>query len=256
MSPQYQAIYLSPHLDDAAFSCGGQIHARTQQGERVLIVTLMAGDPPPSSGQSAYINALHERWQLAADAVAQRRAEDAAACRILGAEYLHLPFADCIYRMDGEKRPFYQSDQDIFGTIHPQEQTELVARVEKAIASLPPSEQIFAPLTVGNHVDHQLTRIAAEIIFDGRLRYYDEYPYARKKGAVEAVIKQESGWNAAVIPLTKADTAAKIAAICAFRSQLSSFFENEADVAKKMEAYHRITGGEIVRSRSLVSVHK
>ncbi len=245
MSPQYQAIYLSPHLDDAAFSCGGQIYARTQENERILIVTLMAGDPPQSGKPSAYIDALHERWQLAADAVEQRRAEDVEACRLLGADYLHLSFADCIYRMgEGGKRPFSQSDDDIFGRIHPHEQKEMVAALAKAIAALPPCEQIFAPLTVGNHVDHQLTRLAAKAVFGDGLLYYEEYPYAREKGAVEAVIGKKEGWQSTIIPLNKTNMTAKIAAIAAFRSQLSTFFDDAADVERKMEEYGRFLGGE------------
>ena len=95
----YAAIYLAPHLDDAALSCGGQIARRTRAGERILIVTVMAGDPP-TDVENDYIRSLHARWDLERDAAAQRRAEDSAACRILGADHLHWPIADCIYRLD------------------------------------------------------------------------------------------------------------------------------------------------------------
>ncbi|MEZ4728018.1 MAG: PIG-L family deacetylase [Caldilineaceae bacterium] len=47
MPSVYDAIYLSPHLDDVALSCGGQIFGATRTGQRVLIVTITAGDPPP-----------------------------------------------------------------------------------------------------------------------------------------------------------------------------------------------------------------
>ena len=65
----YAALYLSPHLDDAALSCGGQIAQATRQGRRVLIVTVMAGDPPMEAGND-YIVSLHARWELDRDAAA------------------------------------------------------------------------------------------------------------------------------------------------------------------------------------------
>ncbi len=241
MSPQYQAIYLSPHLDDAALSCGGHIHARAMAGDAILIVTLMAGDPPPSTASSTYITELHERWQLAANAAEQRRAEDVAACRILGADHLHLPFPDCIYRGDP---PFYQSDPDIFGDIHPHEAGAMVTALAEALAQLPTAVQIIAPLTVGNHVDHQLTRLAAERAFGNDLLYYEEFPYVQERNAVEKIIGKMGEWKPITIPLSKADWTAKVESIAAFRSQLSTFFADDADIERQIGENGRLTNGE------------
>ena len=62
------SIYLSPHLDDVALSCGGQIHQLTHRpgGQEVLIVTLMAGVPPPGP-VSAFAREQHVAWGFAAD---------------------------------------------------------------------------------------------------------------------------------------------------------------------------------------------
>ena len=38
-------LYLSPHFDDAALSCGGQIATWTAAGQSVLVVTITGGDP-------------------------------------------------------------------------------------------------------------------------------------------------------------------------------------------------------------------
>ena len=241
MSLQYQAIYLSPHLDDAALSCGGQIHARVMGGDAILIVTLMAGDPPPSTASSIYIAELHERWQLAANVAEQRRAEDAAACRILGADHLHLPFPDCIYRGNP---PFYQSDPDIFGVIHPHEKGTMVTALTEAMAQLPTAVQIIAPLTIGNHVDHQLTRLAAERAFGDDLLYYEEFPYVQESGAVAGIIGETDGWQPIIIPLNEADQTAKVDSIAAFRSQLSTFFADRADIRRQIGENGRLIGGE------------
>ena len=60
MQQKYDSIYLAPHLDDAALSCGGQIYTATQQGANVRIVTVMAGDAP-ADGIAGYAVELHER---------------------------------------------------------------------------------------------------------------------------------------------------------------------------------------------------
>src|SRR5688500_5967071 len=89
----YDWIYFSPHLDDVALSCGGQIYTATQAGERVLIVTVTAGDPV--APVSTYAASLHSRWKLVTDATQVRREEDLAACAILGADAIHWTVPDC-----------------------------------------------------------------------------------------------------------------------------------------------------------------
>ena len=74
MKSTYDTIYLSPHLDDVALSCGGQVYMLGEIERPVLIVTVMAGEPP-GLATSNYAQALHDRWQLQIDVVARRRAE-------------------------------------------------------------------------------------------------------------------------------------------------------------------------------------
>ena len=241
----YDALYLSPHLDDAALSCGGQIAQATRQGRRVLIVTVMAGDPPMEAGND-YIVSLHARWELDRDAAAQRRAEDLAACALLGADALHLDVPDCIYRTDpATGAPLYLSDADIFGDIHAAE-TPLVARIAGLLRGLPAAAEVYAPLTVGHHVDHLLVRAAAEQVWGGGLRYYEDYPYAQQPGKLDAVLGADGGWHATVIPLDAAALEAKCAAVSAFRSQLSTFFADRADLEAQVKGYAQNVGGERV----------
>ena len=240
----YDWIYLSPHLDDAALSCGGQIHLATQRGERVLIVTIMAGDPV--APVSEYATSLHTRWELA-DATAARRQEDLAACAILDAESLHWQLPDCIYRVDAAGAPFYVSDADIFGAVAPEEMA-LVDALAAQMRALPPARQVVAPLTVGQHVDHQLTRLAAERAFDAEaLLYYEDYPYAQEKRKLMVVLMEEhvtGRWVADVVPLDADALRAKYAAVMAFRSQLSTFFRDQADLEAQIGGFAARVGGE------------
>lgn len=251
MQTYYDAIYLSPHLDDAALSCGGQIYQQTQQGQKVLIVSLTAGDPPHDS-LSTYAQSLHERWELISDAVAARRAEDMAACQILGADWLHWALPDCIYRFHpATGAPFYVSDTDIFGDVHPAE-AGVVAQLGEALAALPAHGQLVVPLTVGHHVDHLLTRQAAEqAVSPAQLVYYEDYPYAQQGDKLaQAIGAPPTGWQATVIALSDAALTTKIAAIAAFKSQFSTFFTDDADLARQVAGYAQRIGGERVWRRN------
>jgi LmbE family N-acetylglucosaminyl deacetylase len=245
MKSHFSAIYLSPHLDDVTLSCGAQIYQRSRAGERVLVVTVMAGDPAPII--SDYAQSLHTRWELLVDASVARRAEDLEACRILGAEALHMTVPDCIYRVDSiTGAPLYLSDDDIFGDVDPAE-AYLMEQIAAFLAALPPVEQIFVPLTIGHHVDHLLVRAAAERIFGSRVIYYEDYPYAQETAKRErALCAEAQPLTPFVVPVSQEAQRAKIAAILAYRSQLSTFWTDNADLERQVFGYMDAAGGERV----------
>jgi LmbE family N-acetylglucosaminyl deacetylase len=239
MQTTYDAIYFAPHLD-------AHVYQRAAAGERILIVTVMAGSPPvQQAGGSAYIDSLHERWELAGDAAAERRAEDIAACTILRAEHLHFTVPDCIYRGDpASGAPFYTSDDDIFGDIHPAE-GGLVGEIAASLRALPPAGQVVAPLGVGHHVDHLLVRAAAEEAWPAGLWYYEDYPYVEKSGYLRRVLGDDlRAWRPDVQEITPEGLTAKYDAIWAYRSQMSTFFKSREEMEAQVGAYIERTGGE------------
>ena len=238
----YEWIYLSPHLDDVALSCGGQIFLAAQRGEQCLIVTITAGEPV--APVSDYAASLHARWEVH-DAVAARRQEDVAASAILGADVLHWDVPDCIYRVDRHGKPYYVSDADIFGPVAVEE-LPLVGTLAAQMRALPAARQVVAPLCVGNHVDHHLTRLAAEAAFGAeKLLYYEDYPYAQQTGKLAEVIDpSNSEWASEVVVLDAEALCAKYAAVAAFRSQLSTFFRDQADLEAQIGGYSAAVGGE------------
>ncbi len=243
MNREYDALFLSPQLDDVALSCGGQIAQETAGGRSILIVTLMAGESPAGS-ISAFARGQHARWRFERDAAARRRAEDAAACAILGAEFRHGPFLDCIYRGPGRGgRSYYNSDDEIFGAVHPQDQAVGDLLVDYC-RTLPAAGRVIAPLTAGNHVDHQLTRAAAEAVWGERLIYYEDYPYAGEPGVVARLASPAAGWRPLVLPLTGEAIRRKIAAIAAYASQIETLFQSPARMAEQVSAFADRAGGE------------
>ena len=249
MLPFYDILYLSPHLDDAALSNGGFIFQQTRAGPSVLVVTFMAGDAPPVL--SSFAQELHDRWQLDLDAAARRRLEDHNACAILGADVLHLAFPDCVYRahpQTGEN--MYRSRNDIFGVINPVELAEgqgLLAAIMAQMRALPDCGRVFVPLTIGNHVDHQLIRRAAEKVFDPTKRvYYEDYPYVQWHGFPPQVLGEGQGWQSEVVGLDAAAIQARHQAIAAYVSQIPTLFGTFAALAEQLPAHIAAKGGERV----------
>jgi LmbE family N-acetylglucosaminyl deacetylase len=234
-------IYLSPHLDDVALSCGGRIWQQTRAGARVVVVTVFAAAPDPHTPLSSYARELHARWGQSAAAVQRRQEEDVQALALLGAEPLHWPYMDCIYRsIPGGGVP-YASEDALWGEIDPSE-TGLIRELAVRITALwPPSRgMLYVPLGAGRHVDHRIVRQAAERA--GRsLTYYEDFPYAEDRKAVKAAMT-DSGWKAELLPLSQEALEGKIAAIACYRSQISTFWGDRTHMAAAVRAFAQRTG--------------
>ena len=76
------ALALSPHLDDAAFSCGGTLARLAGAGWRVVVATAFTATVPEPSG-FALACQLDKGLAPEVDYMALRRDEDAAAMRAL-----------------------------------------------------------------------------------------------------------------------------------------------------------------------------
>lgn len=234
-------IYLSPHLDDVAFSCGGLLWEQAQQGESVQVWTLFAGDPTTGAA-SDIIHELHARWGLGRDVMEARRAEDRLACARLGVSPRHFELADCIYRLGMKSdQPLYPTREALFGQVHAEEQELIAALSEVITREIPPEAVIVCPLALGNHVDHQITRQALERA--GRARwFYADYPYVRENAAALDSL-EKAGWTPLVFPTRAEGLEAWVEAATAYASQISSFWRDAADLGAQLSAYYQQMGG-------------
>lgn len=233
-------IYLSPHLDDAVYSCGGLIWEQTQAENAVEIWTLCAGDPPPGP-LSPFAQALHTRWGTGTDVGPVRRAEDEQAAARVGAAIRHLALPDCIYRRAPSGEGFYTSEKAIFGEIHPAEQLVVNWFSHLLASHIPAGTLVVCPLTLGGHVDHQLVRTAAERA--GRVsRYYADFPYVMRADVhLEKYVP--AGWKPEVFPISHAGMQAWEEAAALYVSQFSTFWRGRAALQAELHAYCQQFGG-------------
>ena len=237
-------------------SCGALVWEQVRQGQQVSIWTLCAGDAP-AGPLSPFASELHARWQTGAEAGAARRSEDSEACQHLGASYRHLPLRDCIYRRQGEPFPtpgasppepplepgefLYATRDAIFGPLHPAE-TPLVSQLGAFLASqIPAQAQVVCPLAIGGHVDHRLTVAAAQSLAQP-VWFYADYPYIASQPEEIAKL-EDAGWQRHTWDISAPAQAAWEAAVAAHRSQISTFWPDQASLQAALQAHRQFLGG-------------
>ena len=161
---QPHTIVLSPHLDDAALSCGG----RMLQDPRHLVVNVFT--------RSAW-------WRFGqADAGLIQRvrsAEEELVSRLTGCALMGQDLPEALLRGYAMDRVFVDGPDE--------RDAEAARAIEAALAELAmkhPLARWLLPLGVGGHIDHRLARDAgmralstAGVPID-RVRLYEDLPYA------------------------------------------------------------------------------
>jgi LmbE family N-acetylglucosaminyl deacetylase len=164
------SIIVSPHLDDAALSCGGRMLG--DQSTLVLNVfsrsTWWRFDGAPGDVDTI---------------LACRRAEETLVSRLSGEPMTNLDLPEALLRG--------HAMADVFTAKADARDEDVSARIEASVSSLAHEHRLahwFLPLGVGDHIDHRLARDAASAALDRagvkptHLHFYEDLPYAAKLG--------------------------------------------------------------------------
>jgi len=210
------ALFLSPHLDDAAFSCGGLMAQLADAGWRCVMTTAFTATVLPVTG-FALACQLDKGLGPEIDYMALRRDEDRAAAAILGVSDLRwLDLPEAPHRGYGTAPELFhavRADDDIW---HP-----LAEQIAALMDEMQP-DLVLAPQGLGNHVDHRQMIRAVIQIAPRHLAFYRDTPYAiRNPNAVLNV--EASGMHECVFEIT-GGLQRKIDASCAYGSQIGFQF--------------------------------
>ncbi len=168
------ALFLSPHLDDVVFSCGGLAAVLHDRGWRTVLATAFTATVTPVTG-FALACQLDKGLPAEVDYMALRRAEDYAAAAILGfTEVRHLGLREAPHRG-------YDSARALFGGVRNDDIiVQALAAHLTALQSEFAPNLVLAPQGLGSHVDHrQVVRAIAETV-DAPLAWYRDTPYAMR----------------------------------------------------------------------------
>ncbi len=223
-------VVVSPHLDDAVLSIGATLHAAVTRGAAVRVVTVFAGDPERLSAPS-YWDA-ERQVTTAAEATDLRRQEDLAASKVLGFEPVWLAFDDSGY-------VYHRDPAAIIDAVRP--------HLDDATVVLVPGWPL-------EHMDHRyLAMLMIEQQTETPMLMYAELPYAasprnllmgKLRGRCLAPLRNALGGGVewAATTTTRADRAAKRAAVACYRGELDALGYR----ARVASTYERIVGRELV----------
>lgn len=227
-------VVLSPHLDDAALSCGALMtYAAARTSVTVATLFTEAGRPPYTLSARRYLH------QVGADDAEtlyrQRRAEDRAALEPMAISCVHAGLTEAQFRRRPGPggRPWFTAVLPELAHIYP------VYRLHVTSGRIAPTDAgtlreaagfiqrmagrgpnlMLAPLGVGGHVDHVLVRTAAERS-GARVAYYSDFPYNQRHPADPGFIERqglvETEWSLLL--------AAKADLIRAYQTQAAALF--------------------------------
>ena len=223
------ALVLSPHLDDAAFSCGGTLAILASRGWRVVPATLFTRSMPDPQG-FALACQLDKGLDATVDYMALRRAEDLAACRVLGlGDPVHVPLPEAPHRG-------YGSAEALFRGILPGDDVgPSLAEAIRGLVKQHRPDLILAPQAVGGHVDHVQVVLALRGVAVPVL-WWRDFPYTlRGRAPPEPFGDRMRALTEHRIPLDGEARRAKAAGCLAYASQLGFQFGGPEGLRAKLE---------------------
>ena len=228
------ALFVSPHLDDAAFSCAGTLLSLAGSGWSVCCCTVFTASMPNPQGFALRCQ-TDKGIAPETDYMALRRSEDREFARLLGiADVRHWPFAEAPHRG-------YSLPAELFDGVHEGDDIwKPIAEGLQDLVSLVDASLVFAPQGLGNHVDHlQVIAAVREAVTDDLVCWYRDTPYAiREPDALPSSLLPEDLTEQATL-LTEETLARKIAGACAYESQIGFQFGGAAEVDRKLREFHQ-----------------
>ncbi|GJD31853.1 2'-N-acetylparomamine deacetylase [Methylobacterium adhaesivum] len=224
------ALALSPHLDDAAFSCGGTLAFLARAGWRVTMATVFTGSVPDPQG-FALACQTDKGLSPDIDYMALRRDEDRGAAAALGiAPPRHLPFREAPHRG-------YASPAELFAEVRADDGIvpDLTRALRDLVAETAP-DLILAPQAVGGHVDHvQLVRALDDLAPEAPILWWRDFPYTVREAVPrEPLADHFAALPVEAIPFDAAAQAAKLTACAAYASQLGFQFGGADNLAAQL----------------------
>lgn len=187
--------FVSPHLDDAAFSAGGLISYLAPK-TRVVVITAFtrAGKGKHSLSALSYLKQCGYKANEIGEFFTSRRKEDRGAIESLNATAIHFPFKDALWR-EKKKLNLIERTSALFinefryiypthklhiskGKIYKEDIKNLKELEDKLKQTVDNRRDcvVFCPLALGNHVDHVMVREACTNIFPNVV-YWEDSPY-------------------------------------------------------------------------------
>ena len=170
-------LVISPHLDDAAFSCAEPMHILRRAGWQVDVATVFTASIANATG-FALACQTDKGIPSEIDYMSLRRAEDQDFMQQLNLDFHHMDLAEAPHRG-------YNDVAELFGDVHIDDPAiEQCKHVFTRLLKKLRPDVCIGPLGVGGHVDHRVVVASLEAALGGSdtkaCLYYADQPYALK----------------------------------------------------------------------------
>ena len=225
------ALFVSPHLDDVAFSCGATVSWLASRGWRCVLATAFTRSVHNPTG-FALACQTDKGLPVDVDYMALRRQEDAACGQALGTEAVRwLDFAEAPHRG-------YDTAAQLFAP--PLVGDSVVEPLSQALSALCREWQpaiTFAPLALGAHVDHVQLQRAVRLAVGAQapMAWYRDMPYAMRAG-------DDAGSADAAVALGDRHLQAKLDGCACYGSQLGFQFGGVQDMRAALASFAHAEG--------------
>ena len=226
------ALFLSPHLDDVAFSCGGTLARLQARGWKVVLATVFTHSVPHPTG-FALACQTDKGIGPEVDYMALRREEDEDFALLLRVdERLCLDLPEAPHR-GYVKATLFQEPlaEDLIGPAMKERLAPLVREHAPAL--------VFVPQALGGHVDHvQLVRMLPALGLEAsRVLWYRDTPYAVRQPDARPDGSLPAGLRPIAVDVT-AQMPRKTDGCNCYRTQVDFQFGGAASVGPTLDAFH------------------
>ncbi|MFZ5438239.1 MAG: PIG-L family deacetylase [Patescibacteria group bacterium] len=156
----YDAVFFSPHLDDAIFSCGGLINQLSQKKDKIAIVNIFTKAQDYKIQTEAIKNELKKAaYQSAKQMFLTRKKHEKNIANKLKIDVFCLDFIDGLFRKNQKDQFIYDSYQRLFSGVISQDDQLLIKKIQEKIFSFIINQtnkktDLYLPIGHGGHVDH------------------------------------------------------------------------------------------------------
>ena len=250
---QKPCYFISPHLDDAAFSAGGLIAYLAGKTKVVALTTFTrAGKDKHSLSGLAYAKKCGFVGTDMSKFFGLRRKEDRELWQSLGVEAVHLPFADALWRPKSHLNLIERMATLVindFRYIYPTHRLHVAKGkiVKQDLANLRKLENklkkvvrkdgvVFCPLGLGKHVDHIMARTACKNVFP-EVVYWEDAPY-NLYHQIDKEMKDFIAENRLQKMVFDQNQEKRKAMYPAYKTQFGKLFGGEIDFSLLPESYY------------------
>lgn len=169
-------ICLSPHMDDAVFSCLD--HLLLWKGNnQITIVSIFTRFDTPFLTPAAAMYMQYSGCNNIEELNKRRLEEDTRAMKMANIAYRRLNFIDAAFRQNNQI-PLYPKYKNIFSGKINEADKQTVKKIKHELASFCKADLVLVPQGIGSHIDHLITRMVAQQVFPKeKIMYYFDYPY-------------------------------------------------------------------------------